>query len=225
MKSVRVVNFLKKAKTAFIFNLLCGNLALPASATEHSIRSSCGFQMRTSGSCFPRPLQGASEIFTHILHLGTMNLLWILYAWLSVSCPDYYLLILADQNNWELLWDKSAGRSGLGTASSPPLCRFFQNEAGSATRMIWFYPPREAETQSLYLHPEPGLPYDVYFFLSGAKIVPIKRKGYLFYLCLKLTCFRMWHLVGHCTSHTWDMRTFKSRLLVGNFLDNCPITY
>lgn len=38
------------------------------------------------------------------------------------------------------------------------------------------------------LSPSLGLPYDAYVFLSGAKIVPIKNKGYSFYVCLKLTC-------------------------------------
>lgn len=45
---------------------------------------------------------------------------------------------------------------------------------------------KQNPTPSVYPQLEPGFSYDAYFFLSGAKLVPIKSKEYLFYIYLKL---------------------------------------
>ena len=52
---------------------------------------------------------------------------------MSVSYHNYCLLILADTDNWELVWDERTGSNGLGNASSLLLGRFLQNEAKNAT--------------------------------------------------------------------------------------------
>lgn len=77
-RSWKSVSFLNSKYCIYLLFLLCGNLPLPASATEHSIRSSCGFQLRASGSCFPRTLQK---------HLRYVSTFCILAQWTCYKFP------------------------------------------------------------------------------------------------------------------------------------------